>query len=634
MDTRCIQNGTYNINGTQKPSCLPSPKTAQYRGSGSLYTMTGSGAQVFMNSHTIVTATNLQFVPQIRHKSTMCNCKTASILEPMHFNETIKMPSPTSAPASAPASPQLNGNSKMFIENETKTDGSPLLSAIKGFLTYLIRPIIHTANVRATNLNYLPFSMATDNNNYSTSNKNSETSNMYMNFMPDMDNLAFFDCDDFIDSEDTVDFIGDRTPQFNLIKNEKMPLSPDPSSSPKSYVFFDCVSNFETPIELIETPMTINLPTEAPMPKQLNSTTDNTFEIVKSITEIAKNPSRPYPNDSDAHIHIEPVENFQNSNVMESSTKCITTKEKLKYKRNRKLSNLPQPQTGNFSGNNEKVNNSCRRKNRKKRRNKNKAVHRQKSSTTNKNRNEKFRHELELNIHDDIEECIFEQGLDDCYNKDNSIETDIEMVERCDVRAMPSISLTTDGPSAQTTFVENTTRLAERGRSGCMFTSFINFEMPNIVRKLRTAPRLLSKRCQRKMARERPLHRSISETESEDNNFIVFDENSPQTTPSIKSIACDLTVPRSAFRKAYTRQRQISECSDDFICFEYDDSEPTYCIQHDDDTTDEEVTDSDVSDDDDSSDTDSNDSDLEHVVDCTSLENNPPDSGFEEKKVK
>lgn len=158
---------------------------------------------------------------------------------------------------------------------------------------------------------------------------------------------------------------------------------------------------------------------------------------------------------------------------------------------------------------------------------------------------------------------------------------------------------------------------------GKMFSCFISFDAPNVKRTTRPPPKMTPRRLQRWTSSDRPLHYRLSESESED-NYIVFDGIHSKSVSADDLIGSDF----ENVRKTYARQRQISECSDDFICFEYDESDLANCM-HEEDTTDEEFSESDDSDDE-SSDSDSDDCDTMQP----SIEINPPDSGFEEKKVK
>lgn len=127
------------------------------------------------------------------------------------------------------------------------------------------------------------------------------------------------------------------------------------------------------------------------------------------------------------------------------------------------------------------------------------------------------------------------------------------------------------------------------------------------------------RRLQRWTSSDRPLHYRLSESESED-NYIVFDGVNTKSVSTDDLIGCDYENAR----RTSTRQRQMSECSDDFICFEYDESDLANCI-HSDQTTDEEFSDTDDSDD------ESSDSEPDECV--FERETHPPDSGFEERKV-
>lgn len=158
-----------------------------------------------------------------------------------------------------------------------------------------------------------------------------------------------------------------------------------------------------------------------------------------------------------------------------------------------------------------------------------------------------------------------------------------------------------------------------------MFSCFISFDVPNHVRKPRPPPKLTPRRLQRWTSSDRPLHYRLSESESED-NYVVYDGINSQSISTDDLIGCDF----DSLRKTYARQKQISECSDDFICFEYDDSDMANCM-YTDDTTDEEFSESDDSDDE-SSESGSDECDFERETTRVSIEH-PPDSGFEEKKV-
>ncbi|XP_055589141.1 uncharacterized protein LOC129741437 [Uranotaenia lowii] len=117
------------------------------------------------------------------------------------------------------------------------------------------------------------------------------------------------------------------------------------------------------------------------------------------------------------------------------------------------------------------------------------------------------------------------------------------------------------------------------------------------------------------------------ECESEE-SFVVFTDDIQYKTPSAsprKSTICatinSFFIPAAAFGRRQTRQRQISECSDDSIVFCYDDQDepPRYYQTEVDLSTDEEDGDTDEE-----TTEDESDDTLSHQ----------PDSGFEEKKVR
>lgn len=346
MDSHYLANGSYRNNGMGRS------KSSRY--SGSMYTMAGSGAQVLMNAHTIVTATSVQFLPPIRTKTTMCSATsstTPAFIGALNFNDT-KMPSSqyiASTPAVSAAAVAAAGIQTKF---ETKTESYPMLSAIKGFFSSLLRPIISTANT----LQYIP--ITTENNGgFATSNgKFHETStNVYMNVMPaDMETSTFFDCDDYVDSEDTVDFIAGTTPKFDEFPYERLSTLGD--ASPKSSAYFDCISTFaEKSIEN----------------STLSDSTVDDKQMEDAIVIEACSPPQEVSVDCGVEKTIDkPIISYRSKN--------------RKHKRNRRP---------------------------------NRAIHRSaKSLVAHKNRNEKHRNEIAQIIHDDIE-CIHE-GQDDDSDSD------------------------------------------------------------------------------------------------------------------------------------------------------------------------------------------------------------------------
>lgn len=148
---------------------------------------------------------------------------------------------------------------------------------------------------------------------------------------------------------------------------------------------------------------------------------------------------------------------------------------------------------------------------------------------------------------------------------------------------------------------------------------------PSVSNTTETLPRL--SHCVAALIGKRP-QRQLSECDSED-SFIVFDHEEEKLTPS--SVESNLSLcDRIRSRLSMGgRQRQISESSDDdFICFEMEESDSDSDDDYDDDEDEDDV---------DGAGCDGEPltlvSDCESEVDVKSSATNPPDSGFEDKKV-
>lgn len=366
MDPHYMSNGSYFKNG------MASPKNGRYN--GSFYTMTGSGAQVLMNTHT----KSLQFLPPIRTKTTMCPAVSSPTLfmNALNFNET-KMQLNSLATMKTMTTAAIAGIPTKFdtlnygTSSDTKTEGYTLFNTIKSFFTNLLHLIFSTAT--ATKTQYFP--LATENNSgYATINKKShESANVYMNVMPaDGETFTYFDCDDYVDNEDTVDFIAGTTPKFDdEFVYEQFTSTSD--LSPNSSAYFDCVSSFmEKEIEKTD-PFTECIQNEPP---------NETIVEAKSVKMCTS----------------AQTQNIDCGLNKESDQQNV---DKLKCR---------------YRSNNHKQ----------KRRNPNKTIHRSsKSLMANKNRNKKHRHELVQMIHDDIE-CIQESVSDFCQDDDDCIDNDMD----------------------------------------------------------------------------------------------------------------------------------------------------------------------------------------------------------------
>lgn len=210
-----------------------------------------------------------------------------------------------------------------------------------------------------------------------------------------------------------------------------------------------------------------------------------------------------------------------------------------------------------------------------------------------KNQKEKGKHALALNIHED------------CATETETMSTD-EWDEPLVIISAPPTVPSVQSSSDPVTF---STDDFPAMPTHCPSTNI----------GIQTLPRL--SHCVAALIGKRP-QRQLSECDSED-SFIVFDNEEKQTPSSVESNLsfCDRIRNRLSMGGG-GRQRQISESSDDdFICFEMEESDGDDDADGDDgtDCDDEPLT---------------SVSDCESEVDVKSSGTNPPDSGFEDKKVR
>ncbi|KAG4072182.1 hypothetical protein HA402_014411 [Bradysia odoriphaga] len=214
-----------------------------------------------------------------------------------------------------------------------------------------------------------------------------------------------------------------------------------------------------------------------------------------------------------------------------------------------------------------------------------------------KNQKEKGKHALALNIHED---CVTETETMSMDEWDEPL-----------VIITASSSAATTPPSIQpsTDSVTFSTDDFPAMPAHCPPTNF----------GTQTLPRL--SHCVAALIGKRP-QRQLSECDSDD-SFIVFDHEDKLTPSSVESnlSICDRIRSRLSVGG---RQRQISESSDDdFICFEMEESDTDGDDDYDEydgeDCDEEPMT---------------SVSDCESEVDVKSSGTNPPDSGFEDKKVR
>lgn len=402
----------------------------------------------------------------------------------------------------------------------------------------------------------------------------SQNQNYFTNYMPDNE---FFDCDDYIDGgEDTIDFVADSTNlQYNRFGSElNLDTSAFVDQSPsKNPIFYDCVNKCETP------EVAINLVQEDAKQQKI---ADEYLDVVC--------------NEKNTNDFDEIVKNVQYNDLTEEEE--VINAEKLPL-------NCPKYEKPNPK--------SYRRKRRGKRKQQQQQNHQKKHHKASnramkgngqKNRHEKIRHEVEQNIHEDIDDCSVVKDYcipDDDDDDDDDVDVDLEIidVDGEHLPKSPSNSLNTTPTAVPVTkstsiYTIGTPPSPETIKSGCIFTKFFRLDKSNSKQKSRLPLRCMQQKCvpiqsKQSMLRERPVTcRRTSETSESDDSFIVFeDNNSPGSTASID----DLIVSKStaSLKDTYKRQRQISECSDDFILFEDDTDD--LCRRYID-TTDEDFTDS------------------------------------------
>lgn len=645
-NTRFASNGSSRAitmnEKTFKSTCLPSTQktTCHYDqlkkphiNTGPMYTMCGGGAQVLMNTQSIVTATNLQFLPPMRQKTTFCGGTTIGTKLPL--NSTVYYQSTSFATQKLTLSTMLSTrlslaeqhqnlltqnvnadkieHTKLFNSNVinnnnsskspvNESEGKTFVNSIKSFFSSLIKPIIDTTTMivgsdttmsdnkssTTTASQFWSQTNQTDNSmhsrtiesNFNHSNGSGscfiENSNIYMdNVMPDVENVPFFDCDDYIEGgEDTVDFVADSTKeqwQFEIPQYFDNITVEEPS--PKDSVYYDCINQLNETDEKMDTFIYCD-----PIALQTDRNAKIEREAVqcKNVQHNETLPKKNYPklaNDIVKNQKPTPANAETSAKIMEKSK-------------------MP-PQ-----------NVSSQRKNRRKRKdrcgNQNHMEYRHKGTAPAKNRHEKLRHELDMAIHDDLDDCVLLNKNGKRRDRswyDDDVDTDIEIIDIDTQTPESSTNHVHMNTSSNLKITEIASTSPEKIPSGCIFTSFFRFG----CRKLKPIPsRFEQKPVQStKSPQERaPICHRLSETESDD-SFIVFDDDNCSKSPSVDEVSSR----NSALRKSYVRQRQLSECSDDFICFENDSNDGR---DYDESTGDEDFSDStDDTDDSDDSDTDS-----------------------------
>lgn len=474
---------------------------------GPAYTMSGSGGGRALLSPKAGTS---PFYQQMRTKATVWDgpmTKCIGIDSQMCRNDM--------APLSSSTDSKVRADMPVVGENKSKTEGYPLLNAIKGFFSNLLRPII-----TATYTQELRYANSIDSMKYIG------TEDLDQNAIIEPENITFFDCDDYVDNEDTVDFIARSLPMGTETRFDSPKSISSLGYSPQDHQFYDSASDFAAPIDM--------------------------------------GPNGEFPIEDDTGQKIRPEKISITSRISADESGASHYRPK-KRKRNRK--------------------------------NRNKAQHRSpRSFYSSKNRHEKLCQEIERDIHDDILEYMNDHSPDSSTNDNISMDV-------------------SDRTAANATAIREDTS-SFNGMvpcSGSLFTCFIPLDTAKRAKKMRTPPSLTPRRLHRWTSSAQTLHHC---TDLSNENAYETDEQFTSTHGDLLFGALQYPDNLRSFRS-----RQLSECSDDFICFEYEDDDTANTSLT---TTGDEYTDSDET---------SEDGDERPV--CMDLlpEPHQPDSGFEEKKV-
>lgn len=586
-------------------------QTVLPQNTGSMFSLaSGNGAQILLNARSIDSATNMQFLVPNRSKSMSYNgLPTVSSIKFMQLTSLTTQPNPTpllstgmkqfnyinvSNAVTSRSTPEITFEDKSIVNNsntlsmhETNADflnekpqvshqdgegNSTIVTTIKNFFSSLIRPLLEGKTMSVGSNNAKMWSWSTsippkrrsiydwtetngviddddispipdhhkslpvyyDNHSNDRFCFNSESSSYYMNYMPE----TFFDCDDYLEGgEDTIDFVASSTklPITTAYATDLTTESLLHQSPTDNNMFYDCINKFSCINDTVAPVITDELKCLHEQQKIITEPAIVNLDLVSkcSIFDIGNNTESVQCNDDKLPMNCPKYEK-PNRNMMQRKRK-EKQKSKSAY-RNR----------GNNSG-------------------------------LQKNRHEKIRHEVAMNIHDD------------CFTDDEEdADTDLEIIDVDDHRISDTTSL--ECTSTKSSQPEIPVPSPEVIPSGCMFTRFFRFD------RLDFKPKSLPIRCmqlkqvpQLKPTRERQTMiacRRTSETESDD-SFIVFEENS---SPRPTIVTDDFMSKHTKLKDTYRRQRQISECSDDFIFFANDDND--YDCTHRYDTTDEDFTDS------------------------------------------
>lgn len=434
--------------------------------------------------------------------------------------------------------------------NGGESDGNPFVNIMKNVFGFIIKPILDTktkiiGNDKSKSA-YEPQTLTAKMAGSYEYRRNQFGS------MPDM----FFDCDDFVEgSEDTVDFVADST---------KIQW---PSMSSSDSIYFECnalldettdsqkAAPLQPPHAIIDV-NSIGTMAKAVCPMAELITAEPTVPEVHSHTSTADKPKT----DANRDRTVQYIEGKPASLVETMDSGCLS-RNNVKRKRRR----------NQFAKNGGKRAELCL-----------------KNSAVCKNRHEKNRHNVEMDILDDFSVYSMSSASEEEMDDDVGDDGDGDFVVAHDLIQLEPKKLR-DGVAPKEI------------PSGCIFKYFYQLASP--LRKLSTQipahllarlTAVTSKAAQRKKSFTLA---HLTDADSDD-SFITFDDSCDDDS-ILKS------VPRNA-----QRQRHSSECSDDFIVFCEDsiDGNSSYNEPFDDDYTDS----SDDSDEEDEHDDDEEDTDDEN----------------------
>lgn len=639
------------------------------------------GAQILMNTQSVFTATNMHFSPtMIQTKSSndidLTNTistknvpkqqvtATFSGLEQTFFAKTntksttispdkmlfLYTTSFNSHDCATNVDSQANHRNNMSLScdnkfsndnsshaHETSTGGKTFVNSLKSFVHSLIKPImdvVGSTDIAGTSKSVSAAATASTLSTQ-TNHKSGPPPPTYCDKRICMDSLClsidkpatktcmvsnrelYFDCDDYIDGgEDTIDFVAASTKIVShpLNGTDEFRMDFNTNKHPtinKDSIYYDCMNK----TDIFETP-TPTLPVSLSISESCDQCeTSDRIEKHMEATNVKK-------------LTFDEMSICNMKQPWNSVQYCDGNKKLT-------MTNIPKS--------NRNAQHRRHRANRK-----NSSKYWKKSSASNKNRHEKQRHEIEKDLHEDLESCYIETIVASAYEEDFDLEI-IDLDGKNTSKKCPNVvttesvvTISTTATTTEATITVNTVPISNAHQlcietpipspekiSGCIFTRFFPFKNSSncssklsplhFLKKLPVPQLNTTTRC----TTHAPVDiRHVSESESDD-SFIMFEEDISLRSPSSRNTLSQ-------------RSRQLSECSDDFILFE--DGTEDVCLRYD--TTDEDCYLTDSTDDETNSSSDdesNNESTMEHLSSSHHkkvADNHQPDSGFEEKKVR